>query len=47
MGPLQRLSTHIDRLNNGQAGVRRVPEGWQDVFERVSQLKTDDKQNTD
>jgi hypothetical protein len=47
MGPLQRLSTHIDRLSHGQAGVRRIPDGWQDLFERVSQLKTDDKQKTD
>ncbi len=47
MGPLQRLSTHIDRVQNGQAGVRRVPDGWQDLFARVSQLKADDKQETD
>ncbi|WP_019675087.1 hypothetical protein [Arsukibacterium perlucidum] len=47
MGPLQRLSIHIDRLANDQAGVRRVPDGWQDLFERVSQLKTVDKKKTD
>ena len=47
IGPLQRLSTHIDRLQHGQAGVRHVPEGWQDLFARVSQLKADDKPETD
>ena len=47
IGPLQRLSTHIDRLHNGQAGVRRVPEGWHDLFARVSQLKANDTQETD
>ncbi|WP_213999336.1 hypothetical protein [Arsukibacterium sp.] len=47
MGPLQRLSIHIDRLANEQAGVRRIPDGWQDLFERVSQLKAHDNQKTD
>lgn len=44
MGPLQRLSIHIDRLANEQAGVRRIPDGWQDLFEKISELKTVDKQ---
>ncbi|MDX1536994.1 hypothetical protein [Arsukibacterium sp.] len=47
MGPLQRLSIHIDRLANDQAGVRRIPDGWQDLFEKVTELKTADKQKTD
>ncbi|SNY60156.1 hypothetical protein SAMN06297280_0022 [Arsukibacterium tuosuense] len=47
MGPLQRLSIHIDRLANEQAGVRRIPDGWQDLFERVSQLRASDSQKTD
>ncbi|MBV2129044.1 hypothetical protein [Arsukibacterium indicum] len=47
MGPLQRLSIHIDRLANEQAGVRRIPDGWQDLFEKISELKTTDKQKTD
>jgi hypothetical protein len=47
MGPLQRLSIHIDRLANDQTGVRRIPDGWQDMFERISELKTADSQKTD
>tara|TARA_R110002126_G_scaffold172463_5_gene321211 strand:- start:6599 stop:7663 length:1065 start_codon:yes stop_codon:yes gene_type:complete len=47
VGPMQRLSIHIDRLVSGQQGVRRVPEGWHDLFDKVSKLKTDDKQSTD
>lgn len=47
IGPLQRLSVHIDRLAGGQPGVRRIPEGWQELFEKVAQLKKDDKQNID
>jgi hypothetical protein len=47
MGPLQRLSVHIDRLANDQAGVRRIPDGWQDMFERITELKTTDSQKTD
>lgn len=47
MGPLQRLSIHIDRLANEQAGVRRIPDGWQDLFERVSELRANDNQKTD
>ncbi|MDX1676544.1 hypothetical protein [Arsukibacterium sp.] len=47
VGPLQRLSTHIERLANQQAGVRHIPDGWQDLFDRVSQLKTAGSQKTD
>jgi hypothetical protein len=39
LSPANRLLIHIERLYNGQAqGVRRVPEGWAEVFDRVSQL---------
>jgi hypothetical protein len=47
VGPLQRLSVHVDRLASGQNGVRRIPDGWHVLFDRISQLKTDHKQNTD
>ncbi len=47
VGPLQRLSIHIDRLATGQQGVRRIPDGWHSLFDRVSSLKADDKQKTD
>ncbi|WP_152663114.1 cache domain-containing protein [Arsukibacterium ikkense] len=47
VGPLQRLSVHVDRLATGQPGVSRIPDGWQGLFDRISQLKTDDKQKTD
>ncbi|MCD1597220.1 hypothetical protein [Rheinheimera aquimaris] len=35
-----RLLVHIERLSQGRSqGVRRIPFGWQEVFERISRLK--------
>ena len=34
-----RLIVHVDRLSQGRQGVRRIPFGWNDVFERISRLK--------
>jgi len=47
IGPLQRLSIHIDRLANDQAGVRRIPDGWQSLFEKISRLKAVGSQKID
>jgi HAMP domain-containing protein len=39
LSPANRLLIHIERLANGQLqGVRHVPQGWSEVFERISQL---------
>lgn len=39
LSPASRLLIHIDRLTKGQSqGVRHVPQGWSEVFERISQL---------
>ena len=39
LSPAKRLLVHIDRLHDGQAqGVRHVPSGWHEVFDRISQL---------
>lgn len=39
LSPAKRLLVHIERLHDGQAqGVRHVPTGWHDVFDRISQL---------
>ncbi len=39
LSAFNRLQVHIDRLLQGQAqGVRHIPHGWRDIFERISQL---------
>jgi hypothetical protein len=39
LSPANRLLIHIERLGNGQVqGVRHVPRGWAEVFDRISQL---------
>ncbi|MDP5142530.1 hypothetical protein ORJ00_07230 [Rheinheimera baltica] len=40
LSPSSRLFVHIERLAQGRAqGVRRVPYGWNEVFDRVSDVR--------
>ncbi|WP_166839260.1 hypothetical protein [Rheinheimera pleomorphica] len=39
LSPLNRLLIHIDRLEQGQLqGVRHVPSGWAEVFDKIARL---------
>jgi hypothetical protein len=39
LSPANRLLIHVERLSQGQVqGVRHVPEGWAEVFDRISEL---------
>ncbi|MDX5406160.1 MAG: cache domain-containing protein [Chromatiaceae bacterium] len=41
---VNRLLVHIDRLSKGQMqGVRHVPDGWTEVFDKVASLPVADK----
>ncbi|NRQ43417.1 hypothetical protein HRH59_12755 [Rheinheimera sp. YQF-2] len=42
LSAVHRLTIHLERLANGQSqGVRHVPDGWQDIFDRICQLHKD------
>lgn len=43
LSPTNRLLLHIERLLKGEAhGVRHIPMGWQEVFDKVFQLSKND-----
>ena len=37
--PLQRLGIHIERLARNQGGVRHIPGGWEEMFDKITRLK--------
>ena len=37
--PLQRLGIHIERLARDQGGVRHIPGGWEEMFDKITRLK--------
>lgn len=37
--PLKRLSMHIERLTRNQGGVRHIPSGWEEMFDKITRLK--------
>lgn len=37
--PLRRLVIHIERLTRDQGGVRHIPGGWEEIFDKISRLK--------
>lgn len=40
LAPANRLLVHIERLSQGRSqGVRHIPYGWNEVFDRISRLK--------
>lgn len=37
--PLQRLGIYIERLARNQGGVRHIPGGWEEMFDKITRLK--------
>lgn len=37
--PVKRLTIHIERLLRDQGGVRHIPRGWEELFDKINRLK--------
>lgn len=39
VSPVGRLSIHVERMLREQGGVRHIPGGWEEMFDKIGQLK--------
>ncbi len=39
VSPVKRLTIHVERIVRDQGGVRHIPGGWEEIFDKISRLK--------
>ncbi|GGW55875.1 hypothetical protein [Alishewanella tabrizica] len=40
VAPVKRLTIHVERMLREQGGVRHIPSGWEEIFDKISRLKS-------
>ncbi|MCC5453079.1 hypothetical protein LMJ53_15255 [Rheinheimera sp. UJ51] len=40
VGPVRRLTVHVERAIRDQGSVRHIPSGWEEIFDKISRLKS-------